>query len=159
MPERKLTKKQQRVFDLLVQGKTPVQIGKAMRISSTAVYGHIRRMRDKGVSLPEGVPGGNGNGRSERAHPAIGLATNGGGQPEAASFDGDNPFAADLMDIERRTHEAVNDIDKRATARMVEIAEERASLQERLEALSIEEKQIAETRLRVEQVDAVVAAH
>jgi DNA-binding CsgD family transcriptional regulator len=48
----KLAKKQKRVLDLLVRGKTPTQAAKAMKISVNGIYGHMRRIEEKGYEVP-----------------------------------------------------------------------------------------------------------
>lgn len=50
-----LTDKQREVLALVQEGKTPTEIGKAMDISSQAVHGHFRRLREAGV-MPEASP-------------------------------------------------------------------------------------------------------
>jgi predicted ArsR family transcriptional regulator len=50
-----ITDKQREVLSLVEEGKTPTEIGKAMDISSQAVHGHLRRLREAGV-LPPAAP-------------------------------------------------------------------------------------------------------
>jgi hypothetical protein len=49
-----LTPKQQHVFNLISEGVTPAAIAKQMKISPSGVYGHMRHIRQAGVTLPIG---------------------------------------------------------------------------------------------------------
>jgi DNA-binding CsgD family transcriptional regulator len=47
----KLSPKQNRVWDLLSQDKTPAEIAKVMKITVNGVYGHIRRIERAGIDV------------------------------------------------------------------------------------------------------------
>lgn len=138
----KLTKKQQQVLRLLREGKTPQAISAKLRVSRAAIYGHIARLKEKGVTLPEQeAPAASSNGRSG----------NGNGGPSAAEFD--NGFARDLNEVEERTRAAIEEIDGRAQQRLSEIVAERNAIQDRLEALDAEESQINAAVSRAKHVE------
>lgn len=135
MAEPKLTKKQQQVFKLLGEGLDAQEIAKKMRVSRSAVYGHISRMKEKGVTVaqPEG-DAGSANGRSSN-----------GDAPSASAarpFDVDDGFAADIAEVEERTRTAIEEIDARAHTRLSEIQAERTTLHERLEFLDAAERSV-----------------
>lgn len=52
----KTTPKQQQVLDRLKKGQSVEQVAKAMKITTSGVYGHMRRMRNDGVKLPGETP-------------------------------------------------------------------------------------------------------
>lgn len=135
MDEPKLTKKQQQVFKLLGEGMDPQEIAKKMRVSRSAVYGHIARLKEKGVSVPQHEGGaGTTNGRSAN-----------GDAPSASAarpFDVDDGFAADIAEVEERTRAAIEDIDGRAQQRLAEIQAERTTLQDRLTVLDKAEETV-----------------
>lgn len=47
-----LSKKQQEVYDRLSAGQKPPEIAKVLKITTSGVYGHMRKMRAAGVELP-----------------------------------------------------------------------------------------------------------
>lgn len=51
-----LTDRQKEVLELHNQGKNPTEIGNALAISSQAVHGHFRRLREKGLIPGDGPP-------------------------------------------------------------------------------------------------------
>lgn len=129
----KLTKKQQQVLKLLREGKTPQAISAKLRVSRAAIYGHIARLKEKGVTLPEQeAPAASSNGRSG----------NGNGGPSAAEFDAPNGFALDINEVEERTRAAIEEIDGRAHARLEEIQAEEIVLREKLDDLAKEKGEV-----------------
>lgn len=73
-----LTDKQERVLTLLESGKTVQQIAKSMKIGTAGVYGHMRRIRAAGWTLPgEGIDDAHSGG----ATPA---SSNGAAEPDTA---------------------------------------------------------------------------
>lgn len=139
----KLTKKQQQVLKLLREGKTPQAISTKLRVSRAAIYGHIARLKEKGVELPNQEEFAGSNGRSG----------NGNGGPSAAEFDAPNGFARDLNEVEERTRVAIEEIDGRAQQRLSEIQAERHAIQERMEALNEEEGHINAAISRAKHVE------
>lgn len=142
----KLSKKQQQVLKLLREGKTPAEIAKQIKATRSAVYGHMSRIKGKGVALPEHEAAStSGNGRS----------ANGGPSPSASArpFDVLNGFALDLNEVEERTRVAIEEIDARAHERLKDVQAERATLQERVEWLNEEEGQINEAIQRAKKVE------
>lgn len=131
MAEPKLTKKQQQVFKLLGEGMEPQDIAKKMHVTRSAVYGHIARLKEKGV-VSEG--GGATNGRSANGDAPAASA--------ARPFDVDDGFAADIAEVEERTRAAIEDIDGRAQQRLAEIQAERTTLQDRLTVLDKAEETV-----------------
>lgn len=148
MDEPTLTSKQQEVVKMLRQGKSPEQIARRMKITTNAVYGHVARMRRKGIE----VPGGSSNGRSESAngHPAR-SSENGNGS--SRSFDS---FGEDLTNVEKEVSTAIEDIQARARGRLDEITKERHELSARLDDLVNEENTIREDVERAEKVKAAL---
>lgn len=150
MDESKLTKKQQQVVKLIREGKTPDHIARKMRITRNAVYGHIARMKRKGISLDLPEPATQGAKQGANGHPS-------NGSRSAVSFDGAVGFAEDLHEVEERVKTAIDDIEQRASVRLHEIADETKALAERMEQLSAEEMRIKEDVTRAEKVKAAVA--
>lgn len=144
----KLTKKQQQVLKGLREGKSPQEIAKTIKATRSAVYGHMSRMKEKGVELPEHEAAGtSGNGRS----------ANGGPSPSASAsarpFDVANGFTLDLNEVEERTRVAIEEIDARAHERLKDVQAERTTLQERVESLNEEEGQINAAIQRAKKVE------
>jgi hypothetical protein len=142
----KLTKKQQQVLKGLREGKSPQDIAKSIKATRSAVYGHMARLKEKGVALPEHGPNGDapaasGNGRS----------ANGGTAPRP--FDVADGFALDINEVEERTRAAIEEIDARAHERLKDVQAERLTLQERLAVLQDEEGQINAAIQRAKKVE------
>jgi hypothetical protein len=140
----KLTKKQQQVLKGLREGKSPQDIAKSIKASRSAVYGHMARLKEKGVALPEHGPNGDapaasGNGRS----------ANGGATPRPFA-DG---FTLDINEVEERTRAAIEEIDARAHERLKDVQAERLTLQDRLAVLQDEEGQINAAIQRAKKVE------
>ncbi len=45
----KLTPKQRQVYDLILSGVKPPAVAKKLKITTSGVYGHLRKMRDVGI--------------------------------------------------------------------------------------------------------------
>jgi predicted ArsR family transcriptional regulator len=76
--EEGLTERQRNVLHLVREGKNPTDIGKELGVSSQAVHGHLRKLRDLGfISEPAGPPRGaaarKANGRREPVEPESAL--------------------------------------------------------------------------------------
>lgn len=150
----KLSQKQQQVLRFLREGKPPQEIAKKMKTSRSAVYGHMARMKGKGVDLPDHeavnnttVNNTSGNGRSG----------NGGPTAAARPFDVDDAFQSDIADVEERTRAAIEDIDGRAQQRLAEIKAERTTLQERLAVLNRSEETVNIAVERAKRVEEALA--
>jgi hypothetical protein len=85
MTDYTLTAKQAEVFKLLAGGMKPSDVAKKMKISSSGVYGHIRKMRAHGVAIPgEAIP--NAEQQAAEAHEIEELArANGNGHHHHAT--------------------------------------------------------------------------
>lgn len=93
-PEAELSESARKVLDLYRAGTTsPTEISKALGVTSQAIHGHFRRLRERGLIPPVGEPTGRParSGRRERGvearidpHAAIMAAVEGIRQQEAA---------------------------------------------------------------------------
>lgn len=150
----KLSPKQQQVLKFLREGKPPQEIAKKMKTSRSAVYGHMARMKGKGVDLPDQQAAStSGNGRSTNGGPTAAAPRPSAPRP----FDVANGFALDIQEVEDRTRAAVEEIDSRAHGYLKDVQAERATLQERLELLAEEEGQINAAIQRAKKVEEALA--
>lgn len=128
----KLTAKQAQVYDLLDRGETPPAIAKKLKISSSGVYGHMRNIREAGVTLP-----------SERVA-ANGDATNGDGppaDPPHSFIDGAGQTPEQFLDV------AISD----AQGAMSEVTDVIASHEQAIEQARAEHARLVS---RIEKLDA-----
>lgn len=132
-----LSKKQAQVVLLIQQGKTVPQIAKRMKISNNGVYGHIRKIKDKGaghlLEVPSSDAPSSGNGSSQN------------GAPDSAA----------LGRIHAQVKEAIETADERLSeisTRQTEIREQADSLRHEEEALAREGEQIATERGKLAEV-------
>lgn len=127
MTEGTLTKKQQKVFDLLQQGLKPQAIATRMKISTNGVYGHMKRIREAGFEIPNGDN----------------AAANGAARAEA------------LVQIDALVKDAIGTAEERMRAidaRRSELSEERDKLDSEDTALAKEEELLGVERDRLTEV-------
>lgn len=125
-----LTPKQTQVYDLLVAGDKPSAVAKRMKISQSGVYGHIRKIREAGFTIPSEQIG-----TSDAAEtPAPAAATNGASSIETPE------------DVARVIKAAVITANERLAA----ITEQEKGISTRLEQLGVERQAIV---ARVEKLD------
>jgi DNA-binding CsgD family transcriptional regulator len=99
-----LTAKQHEVYAHLSAGHTVAEAAKAMQITPSGVYTHIRRLRERGVVIPtEAVPATNGTGKN-----GVVLAANG-------TYTSDTPEAV--------LRDAVEELERTGADILVEIEE------------------------------------
>lgn len=130
------TKKQQTVLGLLAEGKDATAIAKRMKISTNGVYGHIRKLREKGLIDADGKPANGGAA-------TVAAAESNGHRPESVG-QVDEMVKAAIVTIEGRESE----IDKRLFAN----AEERAKLDAEAKQLEDESKALASRKVALGKV-------
>jgi hypothetical protein len=136
-----LTPKQAQVFEGLQDGLTPPQIAKRMKISPNGVYGHIARIRDAGIKLPEsaGKPT-----RRDGVGAAKAAVTR--RKRAARSSNGSSPVLVELSKgiggLIEKADDRMAEIDKE----MDSIDAERNTLDSRKKALSEEHELLRENR-------------
>lgn len=106
-----LSKKQQKVLDLLNTGKTPIDIARRMKIGVSGVYGHMRRIEEKGHEVPR----------------------RGAGRPSASPSKGVAPQATGPISA---IDEGIRRLAALAEARLDDITNERAQISQEEESLA-----------------------
>lgn len=122
---RKPTRKQQQILDLLSEGKTPDQIAKRQKVTTNAIYGHLRRLRANGWIDGE-------NNVLDMATLAIPPVSSNG------SSENGEEAAADRM------KNLIRNAIKVADTRLDEIDAERGEIKEEMLALDLRDKKLAE---------------
>lgn len=136
MAEPQLTKMQEKVLKELQAGHKASAISKKLKISSSGVYGHIRRMREAGVELPSQASSRHAT--VSAAPPAVSLPT---ALAEAAR---DNGVAAD-------PEKALRAALSFGTARVEAINAEVDQLNARISELGAEREAVVATGMRHEK--------
>jgi transposase len=122
-----LTQKQREIKDLLDQDKSIEEIADMLTVTKSAVYGHIRKMKEDGVSLPESVSG-------------VGSRRGAGGRKKAA--DKRPPGAPDASRLADEFKERIAQERKAILTRREQITAELNDLREQEKQLTIVEKNL-----------------
>jgi hypothetical protein len=125
MAEPKLTPMQTKVLGELNKGLRPSAVAKKLKVTPSAIHGHIRRMKEAGVTLPEGIGAGQHAAvkpASTKTPPAIKVSTasNGVADPEQS--------LRAALQIGTDRVEAINGEVESLQARISELAAERATV-------------------------------
>lgn len=126
MAEQKLTPMQTKVLGELNKGLRPSAVAKKLKVTPSAIHGHIRRMKEAGVELPEGI----GAGQHAAVKPAASIKT-----PPAIKVSAVSNGVADpeqslraALQIGTDRVEAINGEVESLQARISELAAERATV-------------------------------
>lgn len=137
------TKTQQRVLDLIDQGKSAAQVAAAMGTKPNTVHNHVRKMKAAGI-LPKQFKfsriteiGGNGRSRSTAKVSSASATTNG------RSDNGLGPAGLKVLADATETYKQVAlATEKEAEARREAIAEEIRAYKVSIEELQVEDGEL-----------------
>lgn len=128
-----LTKKQQRAFDLLSSGKSPAQAAKRMGITTNGVYGHLRRIREKGHEVTFRGRDVNGSKSSRRSTTT---------RSAASSPNGSSPNGKPSFESIQEVHKTIDSAVVLATDRLRQIEGRRKEIAAEQEKLASEDRDL-----------------
>lgn len=124
MAKAELSRKQAQVVLLVQQGKSPKQIATRMKISVNGVYGHMRKIREKG-----------GGHLLEQDAPTP--------TPASSSSNGSSENGEVVSEALTRLHTQIKEAIGTADERLTEIDGRRTEIREQIDALTHEDSELS----------------